>query len=73
MALGVRYLAPLVADFTMDFPDVEVDIQHSDAKVDLLAQGFDLAIRVGQLEDSSMVARKVSEVDVYICASPDYR
>jgi len=72
MSFGVRFVAPLVADFTADFPEIDVDVQHSDARVDLLADEFDLAIRIGQLSDSSMVARKVSEVDVYICASPDY-
>ena len=58
-------------DFARDHPDVVLDIQLDDRFVDLVEEGFDLAIRITRLEDSSMIARRLSPFELRICASPD--
>lgn len=72
MSLGLRYLAPLVAEFAKEFDAVMLDVQYSDARVDLLEEDYDLAIRVGKLSDSSMVARKLAPVQMFLVAHSDY-
>jgi DNA-binding transcriptional LysR family regulator len=52
--------------------DVEIALELDDRNVDLVSEGFDLAVRVGQLQDSSLIARKLAEVNFATCASPDY-
>jgi DNA-binding transcriptional LysR family regulator len=57
-------------DFALEHPDVVLDIQLDDRFVDLVEEGFDLAIRITRLEDSSMIARRLSPFSLNICASP---
>ena len=57
-------------DFALEHPDVVLDIQLDDRFVDLVEEGFDLAIRITRLEDSSMIARRLSPFSLRICASP---
>jgi DNA-binding transcriptional LysR family regulator len=72
MAFGLRWVAPLLPDFFREYPDIEVDLHLSDAAVDLVGQGFDAALRIAILADSSLVARRLSSVARVVVAAPDY-
>ncbi len=69
---GEKTIAPLVTDFMVRYPELEVEIQLSNRQLDLVAEGFDLAIRLGRLGDSSMMARRLASRTFHVCASPDY-
>lgn len=69
---GELYLAPLVGEFVSDHPDVSVKMDLNDRFVNIVDEGFDLAIRIGELEDSSLYARKISQTRLCICAAPQY-
>lgn len=70
--LNFGFLAPIVASFMRRYPEVQVELVTADRIVDLIAEGFDVAIRAGQLEDSSLVARSLGELESYLVASPDF-
>lgn len=72
MSFGVRRLAPLVAQFAGRHPHLEIQLQLDDTFVDIVREGFDLALRIGHLADSSLVARPLVPVPRYICAAPTY-
>ncbi|UYG00159.1 LysR family transcriptional regulator [Halomonas sp. GD1P12] len=72
MSFGVRYLAPLVAEFMTEHPELEVRLDLNDRRVDLIEEGYDVAIRIGQLADSSLIARRLTRCRMLFCASPDY-
>lgn len=69
---GRMHLGPLVTDFLNHYPDVEVELLLLDRVVDLIEEGMDIALRIGSLPDSSLMARQVGEVKQVTCASPDY-
>ncbi|PTL79450.1 LysR family transcriptional regulator [Vitiosangium sp. GDMCC 1.1324] len=69
---GRRFLAPVIADFLNRYQKVRVEVVLADRRVNLIEEGFDLAIRVGDLDDSSLVARKLGEAHVYYVASPKF-
>lgn len=72
MSFGVLHLAPAIPDFLHRFPEIEADLSMSDRYVDLVEEGFDLAIRIGRLEDSSLIARRLAPIRMTVCASPEY-
>jgi DNA-binding transcriptional LysR family regulator len=72
MSFGLRWVAPLMPAFFRDYPDVKVDLHLSDATVDLVGQGFDAALRIAVLPDSSLVARKLCPVAQLVVAAPGY-
>jgi DNA-binding transcriptional LysR family regulator len=72
MTFGLRHLAPLVAEFLQEYPEISIDLDLSDRKVDMIDEGFDLAIRIGELQDSSLMVRKLAPATRYCCASPEY-
>jgi DNA-binding transcriptional LysR family regulator len=72
VALARLVLAPLIKPFTEQYPEITIDLAASDAQVDLIAQGIDVAIRVKKLEDSSLVARHLFDNPMLVVASPDY-
>ncbi|MEL6297745.1 MAG: LysR family transcriptional regulator [Pseudomonadota bacterium] len=72
MSFGIRHVAPHLKPFMDQHPDIRIDLSLDDRKVDLIAEGFDLTIRIGQLEDSSLIARKLGASRLLICASPAY-
>lgn len=72
LSFGVAHLGPAIIDFMQEHPLVEFDIDFSDRKVDLIAEGMDLAIRIGDLPDSSLIARKIAAASIVAAASPDY-
>lgn len=72
VTFGVRPLAGVVADFLAAFPEVDVNLVLDDRFVEVVAEGFDLAIRIGVLSDSSLKARKLAETRMVIAAAPAY-
>lgn len=72
IAFGLTHLLPLVPDFLARHPDISVDVTLTDAVVDLLEERADVAIRVGPLRESSLLARKLGETRNLAVASPDY-
>jgi DNA-binding transcriptional LysR family regulator len=72
LSFGVQYLAPALAEFAADHPRVELDISFDDRNVDLIAGGYDLAVRMGALRDSSLIARKIAPSRRVPVASPAY-
>ncbi len=72
MSFGVGRLAPLLPEFLALYPDVSVEVALDDRRVDLIAGGFDLALRIGVLEDSSLLARRLCPVRVFVVGSPRY-
>lgn len=71
-ALGESFVAPIVRDFCIAWPQLSVTLDLSNRIVDLVAEGYDLAIRTGDLSDSRMVRTKVAARRLCSCASPDY-
>ncbi|WP_057461846.1 LysR family transcriptional regulator [Pseudovibrio sp. POLY-S9] len=65
-------LGRVLASFLQEHPRVELDIEMEDRFVDIVEEGYDVAIRVAELEDSSLIARKIRDVRVVVCASPAY-
>ena len=72
VSFALKHMAKLVTDFQARYPSVTVDLQLSDRKVDIVEEGFDIALRIGQLESSSLIAKKIAPIRVVLCASPDY-
>ncbi len=72
MSFGLLHLAPALPDFLLRYPNVDVDMSMSDRFTDLVDEGFDLAVRIGKLHDSSLVARKLAPIRRVVCGSPDY-
>lgn len=66
------HIAPHLPTFMQRYPDIELDFQLTDNFVDIIRDGFDVAIRIGELADSSLVARKIAPDDRVLCASPKY-
>lgn len=67
-----RFLVPILADFSRLYPELEISVQFSDRRIDLIDAGFDVTICPGELEDSSMVARKLADNFLYLVAHPGY-
>ena len=72
MGLGVDLLSEPVCQFMAAHAEIKIDIDLNDRQVDLIEENIDLAIRIGDLEDSSLVARKLASVEFVVCASPKY-
>ncbi|CAG9260686.1 LysR family transcriptional regulator [Paraburkholderia unamae] len=73
MSFGMAHLSPLVAEFLREHPDVRFDMDLSDRTVDVIGEGFDMALRIGRLADSTLVAQKLIDVRMIACCSPGYR
>ncbi|MCG7588023.1 LysR substrate-binding domain-containing protein [Photobacterium sp. OFAV2-7] len=69
---GEGTVAPLINNFAQQYPDLDVELQLSNQKIDLIDEGYDLAIRLGKLDDSSMMAKRLGSRTQYVCASEAY-
>lgn len=72
IAFGVRHITPAIPEFLARYPQVRIELTLTDSFVDLVEAGADVAVRVGELEDSSLVARRLARNRRILCASPDY-
>ncbi len=72
MSFGVRHIAPLLPELMRAHPALAVDLTLNDRLVDLLDEGFDVAVRIGNLADSSLIARKLGAAELLLVASPAY-
>jgi DNA-binding transcriptional LysR family regulator len=72
VAYGERFVVPLVNEFMAQFAQLRVEVELSNRQLDLFHEGFDLAIRLGRLSDSRLVATRLAPRVMYLCATPDY-
>ncbi|GLP99357.1 LysR family transcriptional regulator [Methylophaga thalassica] len=72
ISFGLMHLSPALREFNLIHPEIIFDIDFSDRHQDLVAEGLDLAIRISNLTDSSLIARKLASTRLQICGSPDY-
>lgn len=72
LSLGPTHFAPVLAAMAQDHPELHIHTSYSDRFVDLIAEGFDCAIRVGYLQDSNLIAKRVGPISGNLVASPDY-
>jgi DNA-binding transcriptional LysR family regulator len=71
-AFGELYIAPCAADFMKKYPDVHIDIDFTNRLVDIVAEGYDVAIRAGVLKESSLMTRKIARRRLILCGTRDY-
>ncbi|MGV2077322.1 MULTISPECIES: LysR family transcriptional regulator [unclassified Rhizobium] len=72
MSFGTICLAPLLYDFAADYPEIQLDVSFSDRVVNLIDEGFDMAVRIGTPSDSTLIARKICDARFVIVAAPAY-
>ena len=72
LSFGLLHLSPAIDEFLRMHPDLNINIDFSDRHIDLVEQGVDLAVRIADLGDSNLRARRICPVSIVICASPDY-
>lgn len=72
VSFGIRHIAPALPEFLAGYPDLSVDMSLDDRRVDLVEEGFDMAIRIGELPDSSLVARRLGPCRHVVCGAPGY-
>lgn len=72
LSFGLAHLTPLLTDFMAEHPALRIDLDLSDRQTDLVGEGFDLALRIGRLEDSSLIARRLFEMRMAVCAAPAF-
>jgi DNA-binding transcriptional LysR family regulator len=72
MSFGTLQLGPAIADFMGLYPELQIQLMLSDAQIDPVQDGFDVTLRIADLESSSLIARKIVPIDRVICASQDY-
>ncbi|HEY2357016.1 MAG TPA: LysR family transcriptional regulator [Phenylobacterium sp.] len=72
VSFGASQLTPALLDFAAAYPEVSLDVSATDRMVNLVEEGFDVGVRIGQLADSSVIARKLAAVRMVTCAAPDY-
>jgi DNA-binding transcriptional LysR family regulator len=72
VSFGIRHLAPLWSEFLANHPQVTLDVQLADRVIDLMDEGFDLAVRIARLPDSSLISRQLASTRLVLCAAPSY-
>ena len=71
-SFGRRYMMPIIADYVRTYPEVRVDVRFTERFVNLVEEGVELALRIGQLQSSTLVARRLGAVRRYLVATPTY-
>ena len=69
---GLMHMGPAINEFLLMHPHIEIDLDFNDRTVDLMQEGFDLAIRIANLPDSSLIARRLAPIEFVLCGSPAY-
>lgn len=72
MSFGLRWIAPILPEFLKAYPEVGVDLHLSDERIDIIGEGFDLAVRIATMPDSSLVARRLCPIERFVFAAPAY-
>ena len=72
MSFSILHLGPAMQRFLTRYPGVTLELNLDDRQVDLVEEGFDVAIRIGRLQDSNLIARKIAPCRQVMCASPAY-
>jgi len=72
LSFGLMHLGPAITTFLQHHPNIEFNLDFNDREVDLIQEGFDLAIRIANLPDSSLIARRLAAIQIVTCASPAY-
>jgi DNA-binding transcriptional LysR family regulator len=72
LSFGLLHLTPVINTFAKEHPDITIHLDFADRQIDLIEEGFDLAIRIAELKDSNYIARKLTTIKRVLCASPDY-
>ena len=72
LSFGVRHMCGPIASFSKQHPKIHFDLDLNDRRIDLVEENFDLALRIGHLSDSSLIARRLFDVRAVVCASPHY-
>jgi DNA-binding transcriptional LysR family regulator len=71
-SFGLMHMGPAIKEFSKEHPQIEFDLDFNDREVDLIQEGFDLAVRIANLPDSSLIARHLAPIRTVLCASPAY-
>lgn len=72
VSFAIQHMGTLVTEFQQAHPAVTIDLQLNDRKVDIVEEGFDIALRIGHLKSSSLIAKQIAPIRLAMCASPDY-
>lgn len=72
ITFGIRFVADAIADLIVEHPGIQIDLRLSDARVDIVADGFDIALRIADLPDSSLRARRLAPIKARVVAAPSY-
>lgn len=72
LSFGIQHLSPVLDDFLKEHPELNLDLNLNDHMVNLMDEGVDLGIRIGNLQDSSLIARRLAPSRLVLCASPEY-
>ncbi len=72
MSFGKRYLTSPIASFAKKYPDVKMEVDFDDRHVDMIAEGYDVVVRIGALQDSSVISRKLATCPIVLCASAEF-
>lgn len=72
VSFGIRHLAPLWHELLAQHPQMTLDVQLADRVIDLVDEGFDLAIRIGRLANSTLISRQIASTRMVLCAAPSY-
>lgn len=72
VSFGIAHLAPALAEFALRHPRIELDVSYGDRLHDIVGEGFDAALRIGRLENSSLIARQLAPLHLIVAASPGY-
>ena len=72
VSFAMRHLAAVISQFQTAHPAVDIDLQLNDRKVDIVEEGFDIALRIGKLKSSSLIAKRIAPIHLVYCAAPSY-
>jgi len=70
MSFGTQYLTKPIAEFARQYPNVHMNVTFDDRNVDIVAEGYDVVVRIGALQDSSLIARQIATCPILMCAAP---